>query len=242
MKIFYDIDTQRDFMNQDGALYVPNAELIKPKLKELTSYAKKNNSFHIIGSVDRHFGTEEYKHREGELQRWGGPFPDHCMDKSFGIGKIEETKLTYPDARGEFFRSEYYGFSNSFCHPHYLDERVDEKYLSKAIGFVCETKWSPDRKPGIFFEKQSYDIFTNPAFEVFLEKANVKEAVVYGVATDYCVKAAVLGMQERGIQCYVVEDAIKGVAPDATKQALKEMTKVGAKFTTTKEVIEQYSR
>jgi len=33
--------------------------------------------------------------------------------------------------------------------------------------------------------------------------------VVYGVATDFCVKAAVLGMQKRGVQCYVVEDAIK---------------------------------
>ena len=230
MRIFYDVDTQRDFMNKNGALYVPNAELIKPVLKQLTDYARKYDHLHIIGSIDRHFGTEEYRHREGELQKWGGPFPDHCMDKSFGIEKIKETRLTYPDARGESFRSEYYGAENSFCHPHYLDEHVDEKYLKRAIGFVCKTKWKPDKKPGIYFEKQSYDIFTNPAFEAFLDMARVKEAVVYGVATDYCVKAAVLGMQERGIQCHVVTNAISGVAPDTTKQALEEMAKAGANF------------
>jgi len=45
-------------------------------------------------------------------------------------------------------------------------------------------------------------------------------------------------MQQRRIQCYVVEDAIKGVFPDKTKEALEEMAKAGAKFVTTKDVLE----
>ena len=58
MRIFYDVDTQMDFMNKDGALYVPNAELIKPRLELLTNFAI-NNRILRIGSVDQHFGTEE---------------------------------------------------------------------------------------------------------------------------------------------------------------------------------------
>jgi len=73
----------------------------------------------------------------------------------------------------------------------------------------------------------------------FLEIAKVGEAVVYGVATDFCVKAAVLGMQKRGVQCYVVEDAIKGVFPETTQKALEEMILAGAKFVTTKDILEE---
>lgn len=185
MRIFYDVDTQNDFMNKDGALYVPDAESIKPNLALLTKYARANG-IQVVGSVDKHFGTEEYRQKEGELARWGGPFPDHCMTGTFGQKKIAET----------------------------------------------------DNAGSIIFEKQHYDIFTNHSLEAYLKEKEVTEAVVYGVATDFCVKAAVLGMQQRGVQCYVVKDAIKGVFPGPTNSALEEMLKAGAKFTTTKDVLE----
>ena len=188
MKIFFDVDTQNDFMNSDGALYVPKAESIKPNLKLLTDYARENK-IPITGSRDKHFGREEYKEREGELQKWGGPFPEHCMAGTFGQEKIGETK-TYADY------------------------------------------------PAIYFEKQNYDVFTNPDIEKFLKQEKVIEVVVYGVATDYCVKAAVFGMQKLGIQCYIVEDAIKGVFPDSTKIALEEMLAKGAKFIKTTDILE----
>ena len=108
-----------------------------------------------------------------------------------------------------------------------LAQKADEEFLEAHKQY----------KAGIYFEKQSYDVFTNPAFPWFLDMAKITEAVVYGVATDYCVKAAVLGMQQRGIQCYVVEDAIKGVAQDTTKSALEEMAQTGAKFVTTQQVL-----
>lgn len=208
-RIFYDVDTQNDFINSGGALYVPNAELIRPFLRILDRFAKKYN-IPIIGSVDRHFGTEEYKHRELELARNGGPFPDHCMDKTIGQAKVTDTRT----------------IQQKF-HPHYLDERVDTELLEKT-----------DLKNGLFFEKQDYDVFTNPAIKQFFEMVNVTEAIVYGVATDYCVKAAVLGMQQRGIQCYVVKDAIRGVDEATTKAAIKEIKKSGAKLVTTAKVLE----
>jgi len=212
MKIFYDVDTQNDFMNRDGKLYVPDAEIIKPNLAKLTGCAI-GIRVPIVGSVDRHFGTEEYKERELELQRWSGPFPDHCMGGKYGQSKIRETNLTE---------------SRKFI-PHRLDNKVPYEELEKAIEKLEIT--------ALFFEKQSYDVFTNPSFEVFLRLAKIDEAVVYGVATDYCVKAAVLGMQKHGIKCYVVEDAIKGVSPETTGSALEEMVKAGAKFVKAEEIL-----
>jgi len=239
MKIFFDVDTQNDFMNKDGALYVPEAELIKDNLLMLTNYAK-GKYVPILGSVDKHFGTEEYKVYEGELTKWGGPFPDHCMDATEGELKIYETTTRFLD-RHDFGNME-------FSLPNYLvkNRKFDELVFSavKSIESIPSSKnrmikekvYIP-HQGGIFFEKQSYDMFTNPALEIVLKNVNVDEAVVYGVATDYCVKAAVLGMQQRGIQCFVVEDAIKGVFPESTKSALEEMSKSGAKFVTTKQVL-----
>jgi nicotinamidase/pyrazinamidase len=262
MRIFYDVDTQNDFMNKDGALYVPDAELIKPNLKLLTNFAREN-IVPLIGSVDKHFGTPEYKHREGELARWSGPFPDHCMDGTFGQEKIAETTLKininrFEDAYDEGLyiqHTMYQGYPKEPIpkevrefwkgNPKEMQEVWEENLKGidyglldlafKQIKDVAEKK-QPQR--GIYFEKQSYDIFTNPAFPAFLEQAGITEAVVYGVATDYCVKAAVLGMQKQNIQCYVVEDAIKGVFPETTKTALEEMARAGAKFITTKDVLE----
>ena len=236
--IFYNVDTQHDFMNKDGALYVSDAELIKPNLVKLTEFARKNNIL-IVGSVDRHFGTKEYKGREGELARWGGPFPDHCMDNTTGQLKIDETaRPVFPSER---IHSNLYSYS--YFHPHYLDERVDEESLKKITSDVRQLEGVKSGFEeicvGLFFEKQSCDVFTNPAIERFLDIAEVKEAVVYGVATDYCVKAAVLGMQKRGIQTLVVEDAIKGIAPETIEKAIKEMKQAGAKFITIKQVLEE---
>jgi len=224
LRIFYDVDTQHDFMDKDGALYVPGAEEIKPNLNRLMQYAIEKE-IALVGSVDKHFGTEKYRHREIELKRWGGKFPDHCMAGTKGQEKISETsRFYYP--QGEEVALEIYI-------PHNLDKGKDESELRYALRAFKHSK-----EYGLFFEKQHNDIFTNPIFERFLRKADIKKAVVYGVATDYCVKAAVLGMQQRGVQCYVVEDAIAAVSSDTGEKSLEEMVKSGAKLITTKGVLE----
>jgi len=231
MRIFYDVDTQNDFMNRDGALYVPDAELLKPNLRRLTEYAEANR-IAVVGSLDWHFGTPEYKEREPELQVNGGPFPNHCMINTKGAEKIDETRLSgkYPEKGGKWPAQLYIG------HP-INTNRIAEEEIREALRDISEMSHY-STQDGVYFVKQSYDVFTNPALEVFLSMAGVKEAVVYGVATDFCVKAAVLGMQKRGVQCFVVEDAIKGVFPDKSKEALEEMAAAGARLVTTKQVLE----
>ncbi|MEM2637717.1 MAG: isochorismatase family protein [Candidatus Korarchaeota archaeon] len=192
---FVDIDTQKDFMVSSGALYVPGAESIIPKLRELTEIAKKHK-IKILGSVDRHFGDEAHKENEKELKRWGGPFPDHCMDGSDGQKKIPETSVKKTA---------------------YIENRpYDEKELEKII----------KKHDAIILEKQTYNVFSNVNAEKVFSFAN--SYVVYGVATDYCVKAAVLELLKRKKKVYLVVDAIKEVAQETGKNALKEMEDLGA--------------
>ena len=51
--LFWDVDTQVDFMNEDGQLFVEGAEDIKSNLKALTNLAK-NENIPVAGSLDTH--------------------------------------------------------------------------------------------------------------------------------------------------------------------------------------------
>jgi nicotinamidase/pyrazinamidase len=60
-----------------------------------------------------------------------------------------------------------------------------------------------------------------------LQKNGIKELIVYGIATDYCVKATAIDAAAAGYKVTVIESLSKGVAPDTTAQALKEMEAKG---------------
>jgi nicotinamidase/pyrazinamidase len=87
--IFYDVDTQRDFLLPGGALYVAGANKIIPALAELTQIAR-DNGIRVVCSVDRHFLGDP------ELKRNGGKYDDHCMDGTEGQKKIPETEPLNP--------------------------------------------------------------------------------------------------------------------------------------------------
>ncbi len=82
---FLDVDTQRDFMVSSGALYVPGAERIVPKLRRLFDFARKNE-IEIISSVDAHVVNDpEFKE-----------FPPHCVQGTEGQRKLDDTLLPRP--------------------------------------------------------------------------------------------------------------------------------------------------
>ena len=82
---FLDVDTQRDFMLPTGALYVPGAERILPKLRRLFDFARKNE-ISILSSVDAHVVDDpEFKQ-----------FPPHCVQGTEGQRKVDETLLPRP--------------------------------------------------------------------------------------------------------------------------------------------------
>ena len=90
--VFWDVDTQYDFMRADGKLYVPDAEAIIPNLKALTGYAH-GKGIRILASADDHVPG----HRELSSQPdFKQTFPEHCMRGTKGQAKIPETCLVDP--------------------------------------------------------------------------------------------------------------------------------------------------
>ena len=90
--IFWDVDTQYDFMHADGLLYVTDSEAIIPVLARLTAYAHRNG-IRILASADDHVPG----HRElSAAPDWITTFPEHCMRGTPGQRKISETRLRNP--------------------------------------------------------------------------------------------------------------------------------------------------
>jgi nicotinamidase/pyrazinamidase len=60
-----------------------------------------------------------------------------------------------------------------------------------------------------------------------LQKDGIKKVMVYGLATDYCVKATALDAISAGYQVDLILDLCRGVSPDTTAVALEEMEAKG---------------
>ncbi len=92
MRVFWDVDTQVDFMSPDGKLYVPGAETIIPNLQRLTDYAHANR-ITIIATADDHV----VEHEEiSDVPDFQDTFPPHCMRGTPGQRRITETALSNP--------------------------------------------------------------------------------------------------------------------------------------------------
>jgi len=90
--IFWDVDTQYDFMKADGRLYVPDAEQLIPNLKKLTDYAH-GHGICILASADDHVR----EHAEISVTPdFTETFPPHCLRGTPGQRKIPETTLRNP--------------------------------------------------------------------------------------------------------------------------------------------------
>ena len=87
--VFWDVDTQVDFMRPDGSLYVDGAETIVSHLAALTDFAHANG-IRIIGSSDNHDPTDD---ELSETPDFTDTFPPHCLRGTYGQSRIPETAL-----------------------------------------------------------------------------------------------------------------------------------------------------
>ena len=193
--VFVDIDTQFDFMNPRGNLYVLGAEEIVDNIKKLFDYAKEYK-IKILSSTDAHTVDDpEFK-----------LFPAHCIKGTPGNQKIEA----------------------STCNDNITIENREQEITESMMGHEQ-----------IIVESQTFDIFESINTDRIVNRLDACNFIVFGVATDYCVKAAVLGLLKRGYSVSLVTDATKAITKEGNEKSLKEVKDAGAVFTTTEDIIKE---
>ena len=122
--VFFDVDTQLDFISPCGALYVPGAEAIVPALARLTRFAA-DHAIPVISTLDTH------QENDPEFPRYR--FPAHCVEGTWGHAKIGAT-LGAP--RQRFIKKSGFDcFASAELSPA-LDELKAERYV--VYGVVTE--------------------------------------------------------------------------------------------------------
>jgi nicotinamidase/pyrazinamidase len=90
--LFWNVDTQFDFIDPAGKLYVKGAEKLKPVLKEITLFAAENK-IRVINTCDFHLiNSNELSYNPDFITT----FPEHCMAGTVGAEFIDETKPSLP--------------------------------------------------------------------------------------------------------------------------------------------------
>ena len=213
-RMFVDVDVQNDFCEPDGALYVKGSP--NETFRALTRFAVAER-IPILGSVDSHawdaweFASSQTRGPAGEKPG----FPDHCVKGTPGWLKVRGTL----PARFRFVPN------------------VAEAPLGPIVDEVVRGETQ-----GVYFEKEVYSLFANPLAERFVADLVARaggspELFVYGVATDYCVKAAALGLAQRGYRTTLLGDAVAGITPEGTRAALDELRAAGVRLSTAAELL-----
>lgn len=92
----------------------------------------------------------------------------------------------------------------------------------------------------IIIEKNTYDVFMN--FNLLGLLRPFQAAFVYGLALDYCLKYAVLGLLQAGLKVNLIIDATKPVYPEAERHLLAGFKKNDVSLIKTKEVYREIRR
>jgi nicotinamidase/pyrazinamidase len=195
--IFFDVDTQRDFMESTGALYVPDAEAIRHRIGELLKFAGERGITTISSRCSHQADDPEFE-----------IFPPHCLENSPGAERIFADLPALP-----------------------------------RIVISADAQADPDAllEPATHYlvEKRVFDLFSNAWLAEMRRKGAFKDqrCVIFGVATDYCVRACALGLAAAGAQVQLIEDAVCGVSPETTSRTMEEMREAGVEFISTDKIV-----
>ena len=129
-------------------------------------------------------------------------FPPHCLRATPGAMKVDETRQHDPFVLG------------------------DGDYSDGAVAALLA------RHREVLVLKQTTDAFSAPGLGRILTAAAPTRAIVFGVATDICVSAAVAGLVARGIEVWVVADACAGLDAANTEACLLRWRSEGVRLAT----------
>jgi len=91
-RIFWDVDTQVDFVEPSGKLYVPGAAEIRPTLERLVDAIRAAKLVHVASADDHELTDPEIS----DAPDFRNTYPPHCLRGTRGAEKILETKQRDP--------------------------------------------------------------------------------------------------------------------------------------------------
>jgi nicotinamidase/pyrazinamidase len=189
--VFLDIDTQRDFLDPGGALYVPGSVEILPNLRRLTDFAI-DHKIPILATACSHHPDDP------ELT----VFPAHCIAHTPGQARVRATARPF------------------------------------SVILDVEERLSGELPPHLTLHKRELNVFSRADTEELVARYNRDSPtwVVYGVATDYCVREAVDELMQRHFKVAIVVDAIHAIDASAEASLLSKFARGGALMTLTEVV------
>jgi nicotinamidase/pyrazinamidase len=206
--IFWDVDTQHDFLMPEGKLYIRGAEEILPNLSRLTQFARER-SVPLLGSVDWHSLEDAEISDRPDLKE---TYPPHCLKGTPGQEKVPATRPR---------------------DPLFIDSAPENKQALKK-----RVKTHLERGGEVIFRKQRFDVFSNPNVNTVLDVVRPDRVVVYGVALDVCDRYAIEGLlQRKRYRVALVEDAARPIHPEEVPALLESWTARGVCLLTTGQVI-----
>ena len=91
-RILWDVDTQVDFMEPSGKLYVPGAIEVAPVMERLVDAARSAGLVHVASADDHELTDPEIS----ASPDFSSTYPPHCLRGTRGAERIRETKQRDP--------------------------------------------------------------------------------------------------------------------------------------------------
>lgn len=210
--VFFNIDTQNDFMLPNGKLYVKDAESILQNITLLTDLAH---------SMDMKVINTQDLHTKDSIEISDNPdfkttFPEHCMIGTEGAALCSASN------------PKQFGYDNYYIIPWHT--------IKIDIYKVMNTRNIIIQKDN--FDMFLGNKFTTEVLEIL----DIDTAIVYGVASNVCVDFAVSGLINMGKQVIVVSNAIKGLPGVDENELIKKWQEEGVKLISTKDLPEEISK
>lgn len=191
-KIAVVVDAQVDFMDPNGALFVPGADIVVPIIDEyLSSLTLENGYMGVVFTADTHDEKTypDSAEAKGDAEKGISGFPPHCYQGTDGFALAVK--------------------------PQNIPEETQKFMLNKGVFDMWEEQGIEVRPYRITGEIIAYggeqdreDFFKN------IISAGVDEVEVCGVASDFCIKWAISGLLARGFTVTVYDNLVAGIKRD----------------------------
>lgn len=208
--IFWDVDTQHDFMRAEGRLYVPGSEEIIETVGALTAHAHARR-IPVVASADDHVPG----HRElSDAPDFRETFPPHCMRGTPGQAKIAETTLRnplviHPEPAPAALRARIRAHDGDFL----LLKHWFDVFTNENVDLVLEAL-APER---IVLYGVALDVCNRYALDGLLQRLPARSLALVEDATRAIDAGAgrmlVEGWRDAGVQVVTAADVLAGLAP-----------------------------